>query len=333
MGIQDREYYRAKTRGSAWFSGAAPVCRAIILINVALFILDKFIGGHGLTDFLGATSAQIFEKFQIWRLITAAFVHDPTFVLHIVGNMLFLWMVGREMESFYGSRDFLALYLSAAFFSTLTWAAVDYFGTGHGHEFGAAVMIGASGAVMAVVVLYTLYYPTREVIFFFFPIEMRWLLALYLGYDILQFVTGSQSRVAFAAHLGGALYGYLFKVGDLRLSRLLKLVGRRKPRLRVFSADPPTREVKSSPRPAPPPVTTSGTPPPSSPGPSWTSSSAAPSPARHSPTIVTQEQLDARLDEILVKIAREGRDGLTDDEKRILEEASRRARHRRSERI
>jgi hypothetical protein len=49
--------------------------------------------------------------------------------------------------------------------------------------------------------------------------------------------------------------------------------------------------------------------------------------------VVSQESLEARLDEILVKIAREGRASLTDEETRILEEASRRARDKRSERI
>jgi hypothetical protein len=48
---------------------------------------------------------------------------------------------------------------------------------------------------------------------------------------------------------------------------------------------------------------------------------------------VPAEQLDAKLDEILAKIAREGRGGLTDDEQRVLEEASRRARNRRSDRL
>ena len=43
-------------------------------------------------------------------------------------NMLFLWMAGREMESFYGSRDFTALYIASAIFSTLCWAVADSFG-------------------------------------------------------------------------------------------------------------------------------------------------------------------------------------------------------------
>ena len=50
---------------------------------------------------------------------------------HLFWNMLFLWMVGREMESFYGTRDFVALYLTAAVISTLGWALIDDFSSSH----------------------------------------------------------------------------------------------------------------------------------------------------------------------------------------------------------
>ncbi len=76
MGIYDREYYRDKTRGSGWLSGAAPACKAIILINVAAFIAPKFLPGFD--DWFSATSDQIFGKFQVWRLLTATFLHDGT---------------------------------------------------------------------------------------------------------------------------------------------------------------------------------------------------------------------------------------------------------------
>ena len=178
-------------------------------------------------------------------------------------------------------------------------------------------MIGASGAVMAIVVLYTLYYPRREVLFMFvFPIEMWLLMVIYLGYNLIQFLSPSnEDQVAYTAHLGGAAFGYLFKAGDLRLSRLEKM-WKRKPRLRIVPAEP--RETSSTSRP--------------SMGPTWSPGTAAST--RPAPTaVIPEEQFDEKLDEILVKIAREGRGNLTDEENRVLDEASRRARNRRSERI
>jgi membrane associated rhomboid family serine protease len=310
MGIYDREYYRDKTRGSGWLSGEAPACKALIAINVGAFIAQKMF--HGSFDELfRANSDQIFHQFQVWRLLTATFLHaDPW---HILFNMLFLWMVGREMESFYGTRDFTVLYIASAIFSTLCWAVADTFDPTPGF------LRGASGAVMSVVVLYTLYYPRRQVMFMFIiPVEMWVLMAIYLGYNVLKFLSPNPldgDDTAYSAHLGGAAFGYLFKVGDLRLSRL-ETMFRRTPRLRIVPAEP--RESSPTTRP--------------SMGPTWSPGTAAST--RPAPTAVVPEELfDEKLDEILVKIAREGRGSLSEDENRVLEEASRRARNRRSERI
>ena len=124
MGIYDREYYRGETRGNLWLSGAAPVCRGLIIANVAIFVLESL----GLLDrslvekWFAATGYDIFWRGFVWQLVTAAFLHGDLF--HLLGNMLILWFVGREMEAMYGSRDFAALYFSAAIISMLGCAAV-----------------------------------------------------------------------------------------------------------------------------------------------------------------------------------------------------------------
>ena len=150
MGIYDREYYRDKTRGSGWLSGEAPACKVIIAINIGVFIAQKMLPPGMVDELFRANNDQIFHHFQVWRLLTATFLHAD--VWHILFNMLFLWMVGREMESFYGTPDFIALYVSSAIFSTLCWAVAVTFDPTPGFH----TMVGASGAVMAVVVLYTL---------------------------------------------------------------------------------------------------------------------------------------------------------------------------------
>ena len=115
MGIYDREYYRERTRGSGWFSGATPACKWILIANIACFLLPRFLpDDRVLYEWFAAYSRLIFEKGQVWRLITATFLHNPDNIWHIVGNMLFLWFIGREMETFYGTREFCWLYGSAA---------------------------------------------------------------------------------------------------------------------------------------------------------------------------------------------------------------------------
>ena len=78
-------------------------------------------------------------------------------------------------------------------------------------------MLGASGAVMAVVTLYTLFYPRREIYFFFLPMPMWVLLGIYLVFPLF----GDNGRVAYQAHLMGAAFAFCFKLFDLRWSRLV----------------------------------------------------------------------------------------------------------------
>jgi len=310
MGIHDRDYYRGETQGSLWFSGQAPACKAIIAINVGMLILQALQGPDTPIDtWFVAKSQEILDRGHIWQLLTAAFLHDG--LLHLFWNMLFLWMVGRDMEALYGTRNFVALYVSAAIVSTLGWALLDRY---YGNE---SRMVGASGAVMAVIVVYALYHPRREILFFMVvPVEMWLLVTIYILSDAWQLLMPDKnSRIAVAAHLSGAAYGYLYKQFDLRWSRLIS--GRfRSPRLRVIMPDP---RDKSAPRPASSSPTWSAAPP----------TSSKPSAA----AVLPQELLDAKLDEVLAKIAREGPQHLTEEENRVLQEASRRARSRRSDRL
>ncbi len=197
MGIYDREYYRGETGGPSWFNGVAPWCKTLIVINSGAFLLQNLLGyDHPLfVDWLEASPEAIFQHGRIWQLWTATFLHSG--IIHILANMWFLWLVGREMESLYGSRDFLAFYLLAGGVSTLGWAAIAGLSGPGGMD---RHMLGASGAVMAVVTLYTLFYPKREILFFFLPMPMWVLLGIYLVFPLI----GDRGRVAYEAHLMGA---------------------------------------------------------------------------------------------------------------------------------
>lgn len=311
MGIYDREYYRGETRGAGLFA-TAQVCKALILINVGIFLLEPLhlADGHQIREWFAATSDGIFRRGHVWELLTATFLHGGP--MHLVGNMYVLWLVGREMEQMYGPRDFLALYLSAGVVSTLVWAILDSFSPDHGF------MLGASGAVLAVTVLYTLFYPRRELLFMFvIPVEMWLLVSLFIAFDVFVLLSpANNTGTAVEAHIAGAAYGYLFKRFDLRWSRLpWSRVGR--PRLRIVPVDPPREKPAVRP----------------SAGPTWSPNTASVSKPASATAVVPEEQLDARLDEVLAKIAREGRDGLSEEENRVLQEASRRARNRRSDRL
>ena len=306
MGIYDREYYQGEGRGLPWRSVTSTWCNTLILINVAVFlgVWALRIDQQWLYHWFAATPEGIFRNGRVWQLLTATFLHDQTRILHIVGNMLFLYFIGREVEATYGGKDFLALYLGAGIFSTLCWAVMA---ATRPH---AGFMIGASGAVLGVVTLYTLYYPKRELLLMgFIPTPMWLLLALFLFWPLLG--EGQDSGVAWESHLAGAAFGWAYKHFDLRWTRLVEGWSSR-PRLKVVV---PPRYEQARPRSSVP-----------------SRGEAVGARSSSAPRSPEEELLDARLDEALAKIAREGRDGLTDDERKILQAASQRARDRRAER-
>ena len=171
--------------------------------------------------------------------------------------------------------------------------------------------------------LFALYYPRREILVMFVaPVEVWLLVTLYIVYQLLLLFQPGHRGQAVEAHLFGAAYGYLFKRYDLRWSHLSRFYTRGR-RLRVVYPEP--RE-KPTIRPS------------SSSGPTWAPNAAGSSKPSSVPSAaivveIAEEQLDARLDEVLAKIAREGRGGLTDADNLVLQEASLRARNRRSDRV
>jgi membrane associated rhomboid family serine protease len=275
--------------------GVAPICRWLIAVNVAVFIVQILTLRNedgGATGWFLLRPDRVFGHFEIWRLVTYAFCHAPRDPLHVLFNMWFLWMMGSQVEPIYGPREFLRFYLTAAVFAALCYLGFGFIVS------RPAPMYGASGAVMAVTMLCALYYPTQKIlVLFVFPLELRWLVALYAFYDAYPLIQeiggeGAMSQVAHAAHLGGLLYGYLYKKFDLRFTRLMGGPGggffsqwlRRLPvgrRAKVRLYEPPADRSR--------PV-----------------------------------DMDQKVDEILAKISAHGEASLTDSEREILKEASRR---------
>jgi hypothetical protein len=136
--------------------------------------------------------------------------------------MVLLYWFGCTLESMYGSREFLLFYLAAALASALAFVGLDL-------RTGSTVpAIGASGAVMGVVMLYTMHYPYETIrVFWLFPLEMRWVMLFYVLYDlhpVLLALSGDtiHTGVAHAGHLGGLAFGFLYYWYRWRLEDLLQ---------------------------------------------------------------------------------------------------------------
>ncbi len=183
----------------------------LIIVNVAVYLLEIILvraqpaAFYAGCDWLALRPADVFARGWVWQLLTYAFLHDPANILHILFNMLFLYWFGREVETVWGARRFLAFYLTAAAFAALAFAAIHYFIWPLEKP-----CIGASGAIMAVVMVYGLWWPNRTILFMFlFPMRVWTFVLIVIGIEAVSLLQAGDNGVANLAHLAGLLYGYL----------------------------------------------------------------------------------------------------------------------------
>ena len=183
------------------FPSVPPATRALILINIGVFLLQQV---------AGPLMAQLFAlwplgspEFRPWQLITYAFLHGN--LAHIFFNMFALFMFGRALESYWGGRRLVTFYLVCVLTAALTQLVAQR-GSGVAEE-----VIGASGGVFGILLAFAWYFPRQRIILLFPPIPMpAWLFVTLYGLVELFFgVTGTQAGVAHFAHLGGMAGGAL----------------------------------------------------------------------------------------------------------------------------
>jgi membrane associated rhomboid family serine protease len=185
---------------------ASPVVVGLIIANVAVFLVQVTLSVASVrfdpVHWFGLNPWQLADL-HVWQLITYMFLHSVDDPFHIIFNMLFLYFFGRDIEAMLGSRRFLVFYLTAGVIGGLLFCAI------HPARSLGLPLIGASGAVMATMVLYACYWPKRIILLFFlFPIAVKWCVLLFVGLDLFWAVRlGGGGSLA---HFGGAAYGFLF---------------------------------------------------------------------------------------------------------------------------
>lgn len=189
----------------------------IIVLNVLVYIYQALLSPQAeqlFTYDYGAVPALIFGSAQPhplmnplpWplTLVTATFLHGG--ILHLGGNMLYLWIFGNNIEDALGHLRFIAFYLVGGILATLSYVVTDRGST--------LPMIGASGAIAAVLGAYLLLYPKAKVVVLVWLIFIVNLikvpavvvLAVWFLFQVLS--VGGQG-VAWMAHIGGFVAGLL----------------------------------------------------------------------------------------------------------------------------
>ena len=317
--IFDRDYMRTREeRGPlGWLDPNGSMVKALILANVAVFLLDMLSNRH-LTDLLLLHPWYV-SHLQLWRLVTYQFAHGG--FLHLLFNMYGLWLFGRGVEQVLGQRRFLQLYLFSGIVGAGLWLLANWWGGGMAvivEESGAmgrylyknlaqldAVLkdhpdyrlvsvyggcVGASGALFGVMAAAAMAFPNSVISLLFPPISLRMKTFIWV-YALLEVVMAfdSHSNVAHLAHLGGMVGAFIY-MRRLRRGEQFSVLEWLKARFSGFWR-------RSRPH-----------------GPDMDFPKYGGGP--------TSEEVDR----VLEKMSRDGYEKLTDAEKRTLEEASQRLR-------
>ncbi len=207
-------YYRPPSLGGLRFF--PPIIKVLLISNVAIWLLVDFFlapftfegvrigGGSGLITYFLALWP-LGTNFWPWQILTYMFLHGG--FMHLFFNMLALWMFGMEVENTWGSKRFAIYYLLCGIGAAITNLFVaPLIGQ-------TAPTVGASGAVFGVLIAFGMMFPDRPIyLYFLLPIKAKYFIAAYIGLELFYGVTGTSDGIAHFAHLGGAAVGFAYMV-------------------------------------------------------------------------------------------------------------------------
>jgi membrane associated rhomboid family serine protease len=288
-----------------------PAVQWLIAANIGVFFLQvTLFGGDNVFGALGLDPSRFPAEW--WTIVTYMFVHGGLW--HIAFNMLSLWMFGPRIENIWGARSFTYFYL---------WCGIGG-AIAHLIFTGEAGLVGASAAVMGVLLAYALRWPDEEVyVFGVLPMKTRWLVVWLALINLAMGISSSSggSGIGWFAHLGGLAFGWIY----LRVSAFggldnfrrwvspvpdepedYRAVPRRVPRNRdrTDRADGIDEVVAKS----------------NAVAAKATRTAVLPKPDKNT------QQSSEKLDMVLEKISKHGMESLTAEEQGVLEEMSRRLR-------
>ena len=205
-------YSRRQTYYSEYFS---PAVKWLLIVNTAIFLLTSLVPPALYRDLhllFALIPYGVIRNFYLWQLFTYLFLHGGPW--HLIFNMLVLWMFGVQLERDWGTRQFLKYYficgIGAGVCDVVLKIAFGDWGT---------PTIGASGALMGLLLAFGVLYPNQCVLMnFLFPIKAKYLVIIYVAVDLWASIAARNSGVANVAHLGGMAVGLAYL--KLRMPKL-----------------------------------------------------------------------------------------------------------------
>jgi membrane associated rhomboid family serine protease len=278
-----------------------PWVKRLLIANtavfLAVFVMERIAGVSLIEQWLGFRPRDFLTT--PWTILTYSFVHAG--IWHLLGNLLVLYFFGAPLENRWGSRDFIKFYLvgvaGGALFSVLFFFMQP-----------ALMIVGASAGTFALMVAFAMIWPDMEIhVWGIFPIKAKWLVGIFVAINVLMLWTPSNG-VAVLAHLGGALVAFLYLKSPWAPSGW---------------GDVPSTPRKRQPRRGMALVPWSGKKPVVTASSAGTATQTRPAPVR---SAKAERELLDDVDRILDKISANGLGSLTEEERKRLDEVSRRYR-------
>jgi membrane associated rhomboid family serine protease len=199
-------------RTSSFSFGPGPLStalKAIIGVNIVMFLLTTFV--PALEVQLGLVPQQVIHGLRAYQLVTYMFIHAG--LLHLVFNMLALWMFGTELERTWGTRFFVKFYFICGIGAGALTVLLSLLPFGPLSQLYFSPIVGASGAIFGLLLAYGMYFPDRQIyMYLIFPIPAR-IFVLIIGAITLFLSLSEIGGVANATHLGGLLVAYVYLKG------------------------------------------------------------------------------------------------------------------------
>lgn len=192
-----------------------PAVKWIIIINGVVFILRflaQKVAGAPFDEIFGLVPVLISKQFSLWQFATYLFVHaDP---MHILFNMLMLWVFGCELERYWRIKPFVRYYLLTGVGAGVCSYVFD--------PMAMTITVGASGAIFGLLLAYGVLFSERLIyIYFLFPIKAKHFVMIMGALELYFVLSASRPGISATAHLGGMLIGFVY----LRGSRIFRVGG------------------------------------------------------------------------------------------------------------
>jgi membrane associated rhomboid family serine protease len=191
------------------------IIKNLLIANCAVYVAQLITSQSGLVTSLGVVSpAQVWLGFELWRPFTYMWLHSTGggLPLHLLFNMFALWMFGSPLAMAWGEQRFLRFYLICGVGAGILIATVPFIPVVMGLReptMGLAIpTLGASGAVMGLLLAYSFSWPDRTIMLIFPPIPIKaiWLIPLIMVMEL----TSGPSNVSHVGHLGGIVVGWIY---------------------------------------------------------------------------------------------------------------------------